>query len=95
MSTDTSGLLHDEDANPRMIATQEEMRVNRIPLEWRDYCAHKLIPLRKCRYENYFLPWRCEDERHAYEKCQYDDYKRRMRLAAKIREQQAQEKAKA
>lgn len=63
----------DDDAHPRMIATQEEMKKNRVPLEWRDYCAHKLIPLNKCRYENCFMPWRCEGERHAYEKCQYDE----------------------
>lgn len=42
-----------------------------MPLHWRDYCAHILIPLDKCRRENFFLPFRCVDERHAYEKCQY------------------------
>jgi hypothetical protein len=47
------------------------MQNARLPLEWRDQCAHKLIPLRRCRVDNYYLPWRCTDERHDYEKCQY------------------------
>lgn len=42
--------------------------------EWRDYCAHKLIPLNKCRRQNFYLPFRCVDERHEYEKCQYYQY---------------------
>ncbi|RUP45085.1 NADH-ubiquinone oxidoreductase B18 subunit-domain-containing protein [Jimgerdemannia flammicorona] len=45
----------------------------RIPLEYRDYCAHLLIPLNKCRYQTFYLPWKCENERHSYEKCQYED----------------------
>lgn len=48
--------------------------VTEVPIEWRDYCAHRLIPLNKCRRENYFLPWRCEEERHSYEECQYHQY---------------------
>ncbi len=62
-----------------MVATEEEMRDARLDLQWRDYCAHMLIPLSKCRRANYSLPWRCSDERHAYEKCQYDQYQRRVR----------------
>ena len=27
-----------------------------------------LIPLNKCRHKEYYLPWKCEDERHGYEK---------------------------
>lgn len=43
-----------------------------LPAQWRDFCAHKLIPLNKCRRKNFYMPFRCEDERHDYEKCQYD-----------------------
>lgn len=57
-----------------------------IPLAWRDYCAHLLIPLNECRIKNNYLPWKCEDEKHAWEKCQYEDYKRRMRLAERERQ---------
>lgn len=52
-------------------ASHEEMKANRLPINFRDYCAHLLIPLNKCRRETGYLPWKCEDERHIYEKCQY------------------------
>ncbi|CAO3663822.1 hypothetical protein INT44_005754 [Umbelopsis vinacea] len=70
---------------PEMKATQKQMADARIPLEYRDYCAHLLIPLNKCRGETFYLPWKCENERHSYEKCQYEDYKRRMRVLDKAR----------
>jgi NADH dehydrogenase (ubiquinone) 1 beta subcomplex subunit 7 len=57
-----------------MIATQEEMEAYRVPLAYRDYCAHLLIPLNVCRRETMYAPWKCEHERHAYEKCQYEEY---------------------
>ncbi|KAJ9077749.1 hypothetical protein DSO57_1021096 [Entomophthora muscae] len=68
---------------PEMKVTQKEMKDARIPLQWRDYCAHLLIPLNKCRYDNYYLPWHCKVERHEYEKCQYDDFQRRKRVFEK------------
>ncbi|KAG0370053.1 hypothetical protein BGZ54_007945 [Gamsiella multidivaricata] len=64
-----------------MPATQKEMQDARLPLGYRDFCADLLIPLNKCRSETYYLPWKCQDERHVYEKCQYDDYIRRMKAA--------------
>ncbi|KAF9998162.1 NADH dehydrogenase 1 beta subcomplex subunit 7 ndufb7 [Entomortierella chlamydospora] len=64
-----------------MTATQKEMKDARLPLGYRDSCAHLLIPLNKCRSETYYLPFKCQDERHIYEKCQYDDYLRRMKAA--------------
>lgn len=42
-----------------------------------------LLPLNVCRKDKYYLPWECENERHAYEKCQYEDYVRRMKLLSK------------
>ncbi len=56
---------------------QEEVKKARIPMANRDYCVDVLIPLNECRRENYYLPWKCEDERHAYELCQYKLYKMR------------------
>ena len=41
-------------------ATRAEMSAAKVPLPYRDTCAHLLIPLNKCRYQNYYLPWRCE-----------------------------------
>ena len=41
-------------------ATREEMSAARLPLAYRDSCAHLLIPLNRCRHEEYYLPWKCE-----------------------------------
>lgn len=40
-------------------ATREEMSAARLPLAYRDSCAHLAIPLNRCRYKNYYLPWKC------------------------------------
>ncbi|KZT13187.1 uncharacterized protein LAESUDRAFT_690427 [Laetiporus sulphureus 93-53] len=64
-------------------ASQEEMKQAGIPLAWRDSCSALLIPLNVCRKQKYYLPWECEHEKHAYEKCQYEDYVRRMKLLSK------------
>ncbi|CDR37186.1 CYFA0S01e08218g1_1 [Cyberlindnera fabianii] len=59
--------------------SHEEMKKNKIPLEYRDRCAGLLVPLKKCRQENLYMPWTCSEERHSYEKCQYEDFKRRVK----------------
>lgn len=50
--------------NPKLIpgsgATREEMSEARIPLAYRDGCAGLLIPLNRCRQEEFYLPWKCE-----------------------------------
>ncbi|MQM08291.1 hypothetical protein Taro_041147 [Colocasia esculenta] len=71
-----------------MIATQEEMVEARIPIPYRDQCAHLLIPLNKCRSAEFFLPWKCENERHVYEKCEYELVMERMLQMQKIRERE-------
>ncbi|KAH9442253.1 hypothetical protein MJO29_014895 [Puccinia striiformis f. sp. tritici] len=60
-------------------ASQEDMKKARLPLGYRDSCANFLITLNKCRHKGNFMPWNCGDERHAYEHCQYKDYKKRMK----------------
>jgi len=60
-----------------MKVTQQEMIDAKLPVEYRDYCAHLLIPLNKCRREKLYLPWECVNERHEYEACQYDEFLRR------------------
>ncbi|KAI6685956.1 hypothetical protein NL676_031869 [Syzygium grande] len=47
-----------EGSSKKMIATQEEMAAARVPLAYRDQCAHLLIPLNKCRQAEYYLPWK-------------------------------------
>ncbi|KAG7558475.1 NADH:ubiquinone oxidoreductase B18 subunit [Arabidopsis thaliana x Arabidopsis arenosa] len=76
-------------SSKKMIATQEEMSAAKIPLGSRDQCAHLLIPLNKCRQAEFFLPWKCEDERHVYEKCEYELVMERMLAMKKIREEEA------
>ena len=56
-----------------MHATQAQLKDAKVDLAYRDFCAHLLIPLNECRTANYFLPWRCEHDRHVYEKCQYKE----------------------
>ncbi|XP_004497173.1 NADH dehydrogenase [ubiquinone] 1 beta subcomplex subunit 7 [Cicer arietinum] len=77
-----------EGSSKKMIATQEEMVEARVPLAYRDQCAHLLIPLNKCRQAEFYLPWKCENERHSYEKCEYELVMERMLQMQKIREQE-------
>jgi len=71
---------------PEMKVTREQMRDARVPLHFRDYCAHILIPLNDCRHQTWFSPFKCTDLRHAYEKCEFDEFQRRIRIAQKERE---------
>lgn len=56
-----------------MYASEAEMMKAQLPVAWRDYCAHLLIPLNRCRVDNLYLPWTCQEQKHAYEKCQYQE----------------------
>jgi NADH dehydrogenase (ubiquinone) 1 beta subcomplex subunit 7 len=56
-----------------MYISQEELSKTQIPLRFRDYCAHLLPELNKCRVEHFYKPWKCELERSAWLKCQYDE----------------------
>ncbi|KAL9241727.1 hypothetical protein vseg_015803 [Gypsophila vaccaria] len=82
--------MESQGSSKKMIATQEEMVEARVPLAYRDQCAHLLIPLNKCRQKEMYLPWKCEDQRHVYEKCEYELVMERMLQMQKIREQQKQ-----
>eukprot|EP00002_Diphylleia_rotans_P024375 TRINITY_DN480_c0_g1_i1.p1 TRINITY_DN480_c0_g1~~TRINITY_DN480_c0_g1_i1.p1 ORF type:complete len:104 (-),score=22.61 TRINITY_DN480_c0_g1_i1:183-494(-) len=54
--------------------SMETMDAHQIPAAFRDHCAHLLIPLNVCRKNSNYYPWKCEDERHAYERCQFEEY---------------------
>ncbi|CAM8936353.1 unnamed protein product [Rhodiola kirilowii] len=79
-----------EGSAKKMIATQQELVENKVPIPYRDQCAHLLIPLNKCRQSEFYLPWKCENERHVYEKCAYELVMERMLKMQKIREQEAE-----
>ncbi|CCX34178.1 NADH-ubiquinone oxidoreductase B18 subunit-domain-containing protein [Pyronema domesticum] len=65
--------------------SHEEMAAARLPIQYRDTCAHLLVPLNKCRYDQFYMPWKCEDERHSYEKCQYVEFKKRVAKMEELR----------
>lgn len=56
-----------------MIATEAEMQAAKIPLEDRDYCAHKLIDYKQCRQEVWPWTYQCAHEKHAYLTCKFDE----------------------
>jgi len=64
----------------KMNMTSEEMHEANMPIRLRSWCAHHVMPLHKCRLENYWLPYKCEHEREMFEKCRYKDYLWRHRL---------------
>jgi len=74
-------------------ASQDDLVQNCIPLGWRDKCSKLLIPLNKCRQATLYAPWQCADERHTYERCQYDDMMNRMKQAQKAIMKKAAEAA--
>ena len=45
---------------PLTAASREAMSEARLPLAYRDSCAHLLIPLNRCRFQEFYLPWKCE-----------------------------------
>ncbi|TFK67865.1 hypothetical protein BDN72DRAFT_798541 [Pluteus cervinus] len=74
-------------------ASQTELKQHKVPLGWRDGCSALLLPLNVCRKDRYYVPWECEHERHAYEKCVYilSLYVRRMKELSKRKQAAAEE----
>ena len=62
-----------------MIATEEEMNSAKVPLRYRDYCAHKYIDFKACIKNNMPFYWRCKHARHEYMECQFQDDVLRMK----------------
>ncbi|KTW25594.1 hypothetical protein T552_03455 [Pneumocystis carinii B80] len=63
-----------------------------INLSYRDGCMKILEELNYCRENTWYLPWKCVEERHgefldklvkinklAYEKCEYEAFKERVK----------------
>lgn len=74
-------------------ASKEAMKDHQIRVAYRDACAGLLIPLNSCRKETWSVPWKCQDERHIYEKCQYREWKKRVALRQKQVADEAKKKA--
>ena len=62
-----------------MVACNEHLISARIPVKYRDYCAHYLLDYQVCRYKHMPLLYKCHKERHAYLSCEKDDYILRMK----------------
>lgn len=56
-----------------MIATEDEMRAAKIPVEDRDYCAHVLLKYQGCRADVYPFVYKCAHEKHEYLTCEYEE----------------------
>eukprot|EP00199_Chlamydomonas_sp_CCMP681_P004226 CAMPEP_0119105112 /NCGR_PEP_ID=MMETSP1180-20130426/3163_1 /TAXON_ID=3052 ORGANISM="Chlamydomonas cf sp, Strain CCMP681" /NCGR_SAMPLE_ID=MMETSP1180 /ASSEMBLY_ACC=CAM_ASM_000741 /LENGTH=84 /DNA_ID=CAMNT_0007090089 /DNA_START=74 /DNA_END=328 /DNA_ORIENTATION=+ len=67
---------------PPMKMTRDEMDTADIPYHFRDYCAHMWVDYKECR-TNHPIVWRktCGHEVHAYNKCEYKEFKRRVAIA--------------
>ncbi|KAM9454283.1 NADH dehydrogenase [ubiquinone] 1 beta subcomplex subunit 7 [Clarias gariepinus] len=61
------------------VATQEQMNMAMLPLEQRDYCAHYLMKLMKCKRDNFPNFLACKHERHDWDYCEHQDYVMRMK----------------
>nr|XP_025044958.1 NADH dehydrogenase [ubiquinone] 1 beta subcomplex subunit 7 isoform X1 [Pelodiscus sinensis] len=57
-----------------MIATQQQMNEAQLPLEQRDYCAHYLIKLLKCKRDSFPNFLACKHERHDWDYCEHLEY---------------------
>eukprot|EP01122_Echinamoeba_exundans_P007180 TRINITY_DN2145_c0_g1_i1.p1 TRINITY_DN2145_c0_g1~~TRINITY_DN2145_c0_g1_i1.p1 ORF type:complete len:119 (+),score=7.50 TRINITY_DN2145_c0_g1_i1:703-1059(+) len=66
-------------------ATPQEMEDAQLPLATRDACAHLLIRLNRCRFETYYLPWKCSAKREAYMRCLGQEYDRRVLEQEKLK----------
>ena len=50
------------------------MYLARIPVNRRDYCAHHLIDLQRCKRENFPFLGKCEHFTHEWNECQNQEY---------------------
>lgn len=56
-----------------MVATEEEMVSAKLPLDARDYCAHKLLKYHACRTDTFPFVYKCHHEKHDYLTCEYEE----------------------
>uniref|UniRef100_A0A3P9MJD8 NADH dehydrogenase [ubiquinone] 1 beta subcomplex subunit 7 n=1 Tax=Oryzias latipes TaxID=8090 RepID=A0A3P9MJD8_ORYLA len=75
-----------------MVATQEHMNLAHLPLEQRDYCAHHLLKLMKCKRDNWPNFLACKHERHDWDYCEHQDYVMRMKEYERERRLQLRKK---
>ncbi|XP_004442635.1 PREDICTED: NADH dehydrogenase [ubiquinone] 1 beta subcomplex subunit 7 [Ceratotherium simum simum] len=62
-----------------MVATQQQMNDAQLVLQQRDYCAHYLIRLLKCKRDSFPNFLGCKREQHDWDHCEHLDYVMRMK----------------
>ena len=62
---------HSPEATPKAEQDVASLNQHKIPLAYRDNCAHLLVPLNVCRRETFYSPHQCQHQRHIYEECEY------------------------
>ncbi|KAL0109575.1 hypothetical protein PUN28_014554 [Cardiocondyla obscurior] len=62
-----------------MKISEEDMMALKIPLNQRDYCAHKYLALHECKRIHYPFMLKCAHERHQYNECYVEDYTLRLK----------------
>ncbi|XP_058146513.1 NADH dehydrogenase [ubiquinone] 1 beta subcomplex subunit 7 [Dasypus novemcinctus] len=62
-----------------MVATQQEMVDAQLMLNQRDYCAHHLIQLLKCKRDHFPNFLACKHQEHEWHHCEHLDYVQRMK----------------
>ncbi|XP_008564258.1 PREDICTED: NADH dehydrogenase [ubiquinone] 1 beta subcomplex subunit 7 [Galeopterus variegatus] len=62
-----------------MVATQQQMDDAQLRLQQRDYCAHYLIRLLKCKRDSFPNFLGCKHEQHDWDYCEHLDYVMRMK----------------
>lgn len=62
---------HSPEAAPQKNQDLKSLSDHRVPVAFRDNCAHLLVKLNSCRRETFFDPGQCTHQRHIYEECEY------------------------
>lgn len=69
------GLWQFEPSKPalpaEMVATQQQMSDAQLVLQQRDYCAHYLIRLLKCKRDSFPNFLACKHEQHDWDYCEH------------------------
>ncbi|XP_020835600.1 NADH dehydrogenase [ubiquinone] 1 beta subcomplex subunit 7 [Phascolarctos cinereus] len=78
-----------------MVATQQEMSDAQLLLQQRDYCAHHLIRMLKCKRDSFPNFLACGHEKHIWDLCEHQDYVGRMKEFERERRLLARQKRRA
>lgn len=64
-----------------VLSSREELDAMHISNQYRDQCVDFLVVLQRCRAEFGTNPLHCNHERHTYEHCEFDLFKKSHKAA--------------